>query len=93
MSINKINKYIKHSLKSILLCIHRVPKSNTEKSTLPPLSPPVKFYLLISLLLPTAEVNYNCASILSNIYPTKRYLRENNHSSSIFTLKSNEYIY
>lgn len=51
-----------------------------------PLPPPVKFYLLISLLPPTAEVNYNCGSILSKIYSTKRYLKEDNHSGSIFTL-------
>ena len=86
MSINKINKYIKHSLKSTLLFIHWVLKSNTEKTTVPPLPPPVKFYLLISLLPPTAEVNYNCGSILSKTYPTKRYLKEDNHSGSIFTL-------
>lgn len=86
MSINKINKYIKHSLKSILLFIHWVLKPNTEKTTLLPLPPAVKFYLLISLLPPTVEVNYNCGSILSKIYSTKRYLKEDNHSGSIFTL-------
>lgn len=53
---------------------------------LSPLPPPVKFYLLISLLPPTAEVNYNCGSILSKIYSTKRHLKEDNHSDSIYTL-------
>lgn len=69
-----------------MLFIHWVLKPNTEKNTLLPLPPPVKFYLLISLLPPTAEVNYNCGSILSKIYSTKRYLKEDNHSGSIFTL-------
>ena len=33
MSVNKINKYIKHSLKSILLFIHWVRKPNAENTT------------------------------------------------------------
>lgn len=69
-----------------MLFIPWVLKPNTENSTLPPLLPPVKFYLLISLLSPTAEVNYNCGSILSKIYSTRRYLKEDNYSRSIFTL-------
>lgn len=69
-----------------MLFIPWVLKPNTENSTLPPLLPPVKFYLLISLLPPTAEVNYNCGSILSKIYSTRRYLKEDNYSGSIFTL-------
>lgn len=86
MSINKINTYIQHSLKSILLFMHWVLKPNTENTTLPPLPPAVKFYLLISLLPCSAEVNYNCGSILSKIYSTKRHLKEDNHLGSIFTL-------
>ena len=81
-----INTYIQHSLKSILLFMHWVLKPNTENTTLPPLSHAVKFYLLISLLPCSAEVNYNCGSILSKIYSTKRHLKEDNHLGSIFTL-------
>lgn len=73
-------------LKSTLLFIHWVLKPNTENTTLPPLPPAVKFYLLISLLPCSAEVNYNCGSILSKIYSTKRHLKQDNHLGSIFTL-------
>lgn len=91
MSVNKINNYIQHCLESILPFIHWVLKPNTENTMLPPVPPTAKFYLLVSLLPPTADRhNYNCGSILSKICSSKRYLKEVNHSGSILTLPIKE---